>query len=93
MRHTAWAMVIMVFRPESLAIHVAAWRGFPAVVQLLIEAGSPVDVPDKPRAHAACTGCKGLRGFLLDGKAFARFGKGLTCSRRGCKTNNITNRL
>jgi ankyrin repeat protein len=31
----------------SLAIHVAAWRGFPAVVQVLIEAGSPVDVPDK----------------------------------------------
>jgi hypothetical protein len=35
---------------SSLAIHVAAWRGFPAIVQLLIEAGSPVDVPDK-HAH------------------------------------------
>ena len=33
--------------PESLAIHVAAWRGFPAIVQMLINAGSPVDVPDK----------------------------------------------
>jgi ankyrin repeat protein len=33
--------------PESLAIHVAAWRGFPAIVQLLIDAGSPVDIPDK----------------------------------------------
>lgn len=33
--------------PESLAIHVAAWRGFPAIVQILIDAGSPVDVPDK----------------------------------------------
>jgi ankyrin repeat protein len=33
--------------PGSLAIHVAAWRGFPAIVQLLIAAGSPVDVPDK----------------------------------------------
>lgn len=32
---------------SSLAIHVAAWRGFPAVVQVLIAAGSPVDVPDK----------------------------------------------
>jgi hypothetical protein len=31
----------------SLAIHVAAWRGFPNVVKVLIEAGSPVDVPDK----------------------------------------------
>ena len=31
----------------SLAIHVAAFRGFPAVVKTLIEAGSPVDVPDK----------------------------------------------
>lgn len=31
----------------SLAIHVAAWRGFPAVVNVLIAAGSPVDVPDK----------------------------------------------
>lgn len=30
----------------SLAIHVAAWRGNPAVVKLLIERGSPVDVPD-----------------------------------------------
>ncbi len=33
--------------PGSLAIHVAAWRGFPAIVQVLIDAGSPVDVPDK----------------------------------------------
>jgi ankyrin repeat protein len=30
----------------SLAIHVAAWRARPAVVRLLIERGSPVDVPD-----------------------------------------------
>jgi ankyrin repeat protein len=30
----------------SLAIHVAAWRACPAVVQLLIERGSPVDVAD-----------------------------------------------
>jgi ankyrin repeat protein len=33
--------------PESLAIHVAAWRGHPAIVQILIDAGSPVDLPDK----------------------------------------------
>lgn len=33
--------------PSSLAIHVAAWRGFPEIVQILIDAGSPVDVPDK----------------------------------------------
>jgi ankyrin repeat protein len=33
--------------PGSLAIHVAAWRGFPAIVQVLIDAGSPVDTPDK----------------------------------------------
>ncbi len=33
--------------PEnSLAIHVAAWRGHPAVVKLLIERSSPVDLPD-----------------------------------------------
>jgi ankyrin repeat protein len=32
--------------PGSLAIHVAAWRACPAVVKLLIERGSPVDVPD-----------------------------------------------
>lgn len=31
----------------SMAIHVAAFRGFPAVVKLLIDAGSPVDVADK----------------------------------------------
>lgn len=31
---------------RSLAIHVAAWRGRPAVVKLLIERGSPVDAPD-----------------------------------------------
>ncbi|WP_205511277.1 ankyrin repeat domain-containing protein [Longitalea arenae] len=31
----------------SLPIHVAAWRGFPAVVQVLLNAGSPVDAPDK----------------------------------------------
>jgi ankyrin repeat protein len=32
--------------PGSLAIHVAAWRGQSAVVRLLLERGSPVDVPD-----------------------------------------------
>lgn len=32
--------------PNSLAIHVAAWRGRPAVVRLLIQRGSPVDRPD-----------------------------------------------
>lgn len=31
---------------NSLAIHVAAWLGRPDVVQLLIEAGSPVDTAD-----------------------------------------------
>jgi ankyrin repeat protein len=30
----------------SLAIHVAAWRAQPAIVTLLLERGSPVDVPD-----------------------------------------------
>ncbi|MES2305760.1 MAG: ankyrin repeat domain-containing protein [Gemmatimonadota bacterium] len=30
----------------SLAIHVAAWRGRPEVVRLLLERGSPVDLPD-----------------------------------------------
>ena len=30
----------------SLAIHVAAWRARPEIVRLLIERGSPVDVPD-----------------------------------------------
>jgi len=32
--------------PNSLAIHVAAWRGQPAVVRVLLERGSPVDVAD-----------------------------------------------
>ena len=31
---------------NSLAIHVAAWRGRPAVVNLLIARGSPIDLPD-----------------------------------------------
>jgi ankyrin repeat protein len=31
---------------NSLAIHVAAWRGRPAVVELLIARGSPIDLPD-----------------------------------------------
>jgi ankyrin repeat protein len=31
----------------SLSIHIAAFRGFPAVVKTLIAAGSPVDVADK----------------------------------------------
>lgn len=31
---------------NSLAIHVAAWRARPDVVKLLIERGSPVDLPD-----------------------------------------------
>lgn len=31
---------------KSLPIHVAAWRARPAIVSLLIERGSPVDVPD-----------------------------------------------
>lgn len=30
----------------SLAIHIAAWRAQPEIVRLLIERGSPVDVPD-----------------------------------------------
>jgi ankyrin repeat protein len=33
--------------PGSLSIHVAAWLNHPAMVQLLIENGSQVDVPDK----------------------------------------------
>lgn len=32
--------------PGSLALHVAAWRGCSPVVRLLIERGSPVDIPD-----------------------------------------------
>lgn len=32
--------------PGSLAIHVAAWRGQSAVVRLLLERGSPVDIAD-----------------------------------------------
>src|SRR5439155_15886020 len=32
--------------PNSLAIHVAAWRASHATLRLLIERGSPVDVPD-----------------------------------------------
>ena len=32
--------------PNSLAIHVAAWRGQPAVVRVLLERGSPVDAAD-----------------------------------------------
>lgn len=32
--------------PGSLAIHVAAWRGRPAIVKLLIARGSPIDVAD-----------------------------------------------
>jgi ankyrin repeat protein len=31
---------------NSLAIHVAAWRGRPTVVKLLIARGSPIDLPD-----------------------------------------------
>ena len=31
---------------NSMAIHVAAWRGHPQTVQLLLARGSPVDVPD-----------------------------------------------
>lgn len=36
--------------PNSMAIHVAAWRACPQNVKLLIERGSPVDVPDA-RGH------------------------------------------
>jgi ankyrin repeat protein len=32
--------------PDSMAIHVAAWRANHATVKLLIERGSPVDAPD-----------------------------------------------
>jgi len=32
--------------PDSTALHVAAWRARPAVVQLLIERGAPVNVKD-----------------------------------------------
>jgi hypothetical protein len=32
--------------PNSLSIHVAAWRAQPAVVRLLLDRGSPADVPD-----------------------------------------------
>jgi ankyrin repeat protein len=30
----------------SLAIHIAAWRARPTIVKLLIERGSPIDLPD-----------------------------------------------
>jgi ankyrin repeat protein len=33
-------------RPNSQAIHVAAWQLRPAVVRLLIRRGAPVDLPD-----------------------------------------------
>jgi len=32
--------------PNSMAIHVAAWRANHGTLKLLIERGSPVDVPD-----------------------------------------------
>ena len=32
--------------PGSLPIHVAAWHNYPAVIQLLIDSGAAVDVPD-----------------------------------------------
>ncbi|MEA2762711.1 MAG: hypothetical protein QOD47_1995 [Gemmatimonadaceae bacterium] len=32
--------------PISMAIHVAAWRANPGTVKLLIERGSPIDIPD-----------------------------------------------
>jgi hypothetical protein len=32
--------------PNSMAIHVAAWRAHHATLRLLIERGSPIDVPD-----------------------------------------------
>lgn len=32
--------------PGSTALHVAAWRAWPATVKLLIERGAPVEVPD-----------------------------------------------
>ncbi len=31
---------------DSTALHVAAWRAWPATVKLLIERGAPLDVPD-----------------------------------------------
>jgi ankyrin repeat protein len=31
---------------DSTALHVAAWRAWPAVVKLLIERGAPVNIPD-----------------------------------------------
>lgn len=31
---------------DSMALHVAAWRAWPATVKLLIERGAPVNVPD-----------------------------------------------
>ena len=37
---------------HSLAVHVAAWRGRPAVVKLLIARGSPIDQPD-PKGRTA----------------------------------------
>ena len=38
---------------HSLAMHVAAWRGQPAVVKLLIARGSPIDLPDA-KGRKAC---------------------------------------
>lgn len=32
--------------PDSTALHVAAWRAWPAVVKLLIDRGAPADLPD-----------------------------------------------
>lgn len=31
---------------NSMALHVAAWKGLPSTVQLLIDRGAPIDAPD-----------------------------------------------
>jgi ankyrin repeat protein len=38
--------LLMTFRKIASPIHVAAWRGRSEVVQLLVERGSPIDIPD-----------------------------------------------
>jgi ankyrin repeat protein len=53
---------------DSLALHVAAWRANPATVRLLIERGSPIDVPDgKGRTPLALA--VRVCGLVLDGPA------------------------
>ena len=66
---------------NSTALHVAAWRAWPATLKLLIERGASVAATERQRPHHPGVGRPRLRGLVLDRQALAGIGRRAACGR------------